>query len=83
MPIDTRSKRASVLGLALSPLLTLPLADGTIGQNDRQGTAYSYSGLLVGQGLIDDNIDGTISLYPSVRGTVSLFPSIRGTITLP
>lgn len=45
MAIDTRSKRASVLGLALAPLLTLPLADGTIGQADRQHIAYVYAGI--------------------------------------
>lgn len=83
MAIDTRSKRASVIGLALAPLLTLPLADGTIGQGDRQGVTYSYSGLLVSQGLVDDNIDGIVSIYPSIRGTVTIYPMIRGTVTLP
>jgi len=45
MAIDTRSKRASVLGIAAAITLTLPLSDGTVGQPDRQHVAYSYAGL--------------------------------------
>jgi hypothetical protein len=45
MAVDTRSKRASVLGVGTAPALTLPLSDGAVGQPDRQGVAFSYAGL--------------------------------------
>lgn len=46
--LDTRSKRASSVGIALSFVLAPPLPDGTIGQGDRQHIAVSYSGILAG-----------------------------------
>lgn len=45
MAIDTRSKRASVLGIGLIAALTLPLADGTVEGRDRQSVAFAYSGI--------------------------------------
>lgn len=45
MAVNTRSKRASVIGLGLGIALTLPMPDGTVGQADRQGVALSYSGI--------------------------------------
>ena len=45
MAIDTRSRRASVLGLALAAQLTLPLVDGAVGTADRQHLAYCYCGI--------------------------------------
>lgn len=45
MAIDTRSKRASVVGLAIAARLTLPLSDGTVGQPDRQHVSFSYAGI--------------------------------------
>jgi hypothetical protein len=46
MAVDTRSRRASVLGIALAVNLTLPLSDGTVGQPDRQHVAFCYPGIL-------------------------------------
>ena len=43
--LDTRSKRASSVGLLLPFLLAPPLADGTLGQGDRQHKAHRYSGI--------------------------------------
>lgn len=45
MALDTRSRRASVIGLALAAQLTLPLADATVGQPDRQHVALCYPGI--------------------------------------
>lgn len=45
MAVDTRSRRASVLGIGLAFTLTLPLSDGTVGQPDRQHVAFSYPGI--------------------------------------
>lgn len=47
MPVDTRDKRASVLGLAVATFaLVLPNPDGAaLTQADRQQTAFSYAGI--------------------------------------
>lgn len=44
MAIDTRDKRASVLGFGLASLLILP-APGVLDQGDRQQLAYAYRGI--------------------------------------
>jgi hypothetical protein len=46
MALDTRSKRASSVGILLPFVLAPVLPDGTIDQGDRQHTALSYSGIL-------------------------------------
>lgn len=46
--LDTRSKRASSVGLLLPFLAVPPLPDGTLGAGDRQHIAFSYSGILAG-----------------------------------
>ena len=48
MPIDSRNKRFSLLGLAMASLAVLPAPDATIDQADRQQLAYCYSGILAG-----------------------------------
>ena len=45
MAINTRSRRAAILGLAQAITLTLPLSDGTVGQEDRQHVAFCYPGI--------------------------------------
>lgn len=45
MAVDTRSKRASVLGVAAAIILTLPAPDGTVGQPDQQHAALCYAGI--------------------------------------
>lgn len=45
MAVDTRSKRASVLGVGLISALTLPLSDGSVDQADRQHVAFCYAGI--------------------------------------
>lgn len=49
--MNTRDKRASVLGFGLAALLVLP-EPGTLDQGDRQQTAYSYRGVLAGAAVI-------------------------------
>lgn len=44
--LDSRSKRASSVGIVLSFILAPVLPDGTISQADRQHTAWSYSGIV-------------------------------------
>lgn len=51
MPVDTRSKRASSVGMFFSPILTPVLPDGTIAQADRQHIAWTYSGILAVSGF--------------------------------
>jgi hypothetical protein len=46
--IDTRNKRASVLGFALVSLVALPFADATIDANDRAQVTFSYAGISAG-----------------------------------
>jgi hypothetical protein len=52
MAVDTRNKRASVIGLAAATLLTLPLADASVGTADRPHVAYSYAGIAVESPII-------------------------------
>jgi hypothetical protein len=57
MAVDTRSKRASVLGIGLAAALTLPLSDGTVGQADRAHVALCYAGITAQQiGAVEANI---------------------------
>lgn len=44
MAVDTRNRRASVLGFARSGPLTLPAPDGMVGAADRAQVDYSYAG---------------------------------------
>ena len=88
MAVDTRNKRSSVLGLALSVTLTLPLADGTVALADRQHVAFCYAGIdatvsvvpasVVGTGSYDPQIDGRGSSDPTVDGWGSSDPQIDG-----
>lgn len=45
MALDTRSKRASAIGLMLPFVLNLPAPDGTVAAGDRQHLAHAYSGI--------------------------------------
>jgi hypothetical protein len=56
--IDTRSKRASSVNVALPFRLTMPLPDGTIGAGDRQHMSFSYSGISAA---------ASVSIQPGVR----------------
>jgi hypothetical protein len=67
MAIDTRSRRASVLGITLAALVALPAPDGTVGQPDRQHVAACYPGIAATAAVAADAIgeltsDGASSL---------------------
>ena len=51
MAVDTRDKRASILGLGLASLLVLP-APGSIDQPDRQHVAYCYRGIAASAPIV-------------------------------
>ena len=53
MAVDTRNKRASVLGIALAIGFPFPNPDGTIDQADRQHIAYCYPGISAGEPVAD------------------------------
>lgn len=80
MPIDTRSKRASAVGLLLPFLLAPPAPDGTIEQRDRQHAAHAYSGVFAafpifpqvteyGGGLVEMCFGGSYRDWIADRGT--------------
>ena len=48
---DTRDKRASSIGLDFPWQHVYPNPDGTLNVNDRQQTAYKYSGISTGTGV--------------------------------
>jgi len=70
MAIDSASKRASVLGVAIvSTLLIIP--SGTIAQPERQTIAHCYSGILAGTPVIGSD-DCILSLTSGMNGTVGV-----------
>lgn len=48
MAVDTAEKRMSALNFGLPLFWTLPEADGTVGQDDRQHLLGLYAGILAG-----------------------------------
>jgi hypothetical protein len=55
MPLDSRNKRASALGIGLAALVVLPAPDGTVVQADRQQVAYCYAGISA-QALVEYDV---------------------------
>lgn len=47
--MDTPSKRASAIGVALPTRLVLPIPDGSVEAGDRQNVAYCYAGIVAGE----------------------------------
>ena len=69
MAVDSRNKRASVLGFGLAALLVMPAPDGTIDQADRQHVAYSYPGITAGTPIAPDVI---IIAIPAEAQTIAI-----------
>lgn len=67
MAVDTRAKRASVLGLCAAVVLTLPAPDATVGQDDRQHTSFCYSGLTASAAVI---ATAEVIMTPSVTADI-------------
>jgi hypothetical protein len=60
--VDTRNKRASIIGYAL-PMGVFPNPDGTIDQADRQQIAFLYPGILAAElALASGLVTATITL---------------------
>jgi hypothetical protein len=80
MAVDTRSTRASVLGIGLAAALTLPLSDGTVGQPDRQHVALSYAGIAAE--TIDAVTADVFVVVGSLVTTVSV-PALVTSVLVP
>ena len=78
MAVDTRDRRASVLGLGLAALLVLP-APGALDQGDRQQLAYSYRGISAAALELPD---GEIIYVRAEDRTITVRAEDR-TITVP
>lgn len=97
MAIDSASKRASVLGVALvSSLAVIP--DSTIAQADRQTVAHCYSGILADAPIVDTpdcvlplesnigrtetNLTGLVNdTAIAVSGAISVFTALQSPIS--
>ena len=87
--LDTRSKRASSVGILLVWFLAPPLPDGTISQGDRQHIAWSYSGIAAtvvsaptGEIIyIFGTVDSTKALSGYVASTDTVFGTVASTAT--
>jgi hypothetical protein len=86
--LDSRSKRASSVGILLVSVLSPVLPDGTIAQGDRQHVAWSYSGIAAAApdiegppyyitGSLDPALYLTGSLTPTLTFTGSLEPTLN------
>lgn len=74
MAIDSASRRASVLGVALA-FTVLVIPDGAISQPDRQTIAQSYSGITAGVPVIDTE-DCFISLTGIIDDSITSLTGI-------
>lgn len=61
MAVDSRSKRASSVGLMLASLLAPVTPDGTIAAADRQHAAQTYSGIAAVDATPPDDADVSVS----------------------
>lgn len=52
MAVDTRNKRASILGIGLAAAIVFPNPDATVAQADRQQCARVYAGIDAGEGQV-------------------------------
>jgi hypothetical protein len=52
MAVDTRNKRASVLGLTLAALVVLPAPNGSVSSADRLQVSANYSGIAADSGVV-------------------------------
>lgn len=77
--MDTRNKRASVLGLALASLLVLPEPTTTSGAAQRQHLTYCYAGISAGTAVSGT---ATVAAQPaSADATGTLTATGTGAVT--
>ena len=75
MALDTRNKRASVLGVTLVALVILPAPDASMAQADRQQVAVCYAGISAGVLVAYDYIEFTnVTLTFATLTDVTLEP---------
>lgn len=53
MAIDTRNKRASILGVGLAAALALPAPDGAVVEADRQHVGFAYAAATGGAVVVE------------------------------
>lgn len=75
MAIDTRAKRASVMGMGSPIPVMLPFPDGTIDQGDRQHFLELYSGILVAALVSTGEHGCALSLMPGHGAVLGLRPA--------
>lgn len=87
--LDTRSKRASSVGILLPFVLAPVLPDATIDAVDRPHIAWSYSGITAAAPDVDGffiylvgSVNRTTNLTGSVEDTRSLVGSVNDTVNL-
>lgn len=81
--LDTRSKRASSVGILLPFLFAPVLPDGTIDQGDRQHIAYSYSGIAATSQFVPDIIlAATVTLRVADERNLTVRVSDEATRTI-
>ena len=82
MAVDTRDKRGAAIQEG-SLLEVLPLADGTVGQADRQQVALTYPGILADALLIPE-VDASTVVWAHLQtgGTVGNVEPELDTVTL-
>ena len=66
MAIDTQNKRRSVHGYTHTPIY--PVADGTVGTQDRPHVAWLYAGITISAGFVGEAILGDllVNLSPTL-----------------
>lgn len=71
MAVDTRNKRASVLGVGLLAALVLPAPDSSLSSGDRAQLTGSYAGLDAISPIQPEGVDATAiySRIVSARAT--------------
>jgi hypothetical protein len=87
MAVDTRNKRASVLGLTLAALVILPAPNGSVTAPDRLQVSAGYAGIAATGVLVTPadaigelNSDGTVSYLGGDAAFSTLGGSLAGSV---
>lgn len=67
MAIDTETKRRSVLGMTIIPLLVAPVPDGTVANVDREHVVGIYAGIAPASGGVAYTSCGVPFLYTAAN----------------
>ena len=80
MALDSRSKRASSVGLGLLFVLAPPSPDGALAQGDRQHIAASYAGVLAAAPVLGSS--DLVQVAVAIRRSVTAASKFTRTINL-